>query len=60
VAAAEGARPRDRSRALGQRGAVARLEGHGVLRIDPSPGENDPEKKVGNFVGGEPIPSART
>ena len=53
---ADGARERGRIRALGKRVAVTRPEVNGVLRIDPYPPENDPKKKVCNFLGGELSP----
>jgi hypothetical protein len=51
---ADWASKRDLIRALGQRVDVTRHEGNVVCRIDPYPRANDPEKKVCNFVGGEP------
>jgi len=45
LAAADWASKRDRIRTLVKRVEVARHEVHGVFRIDPYPGDNDPEKK---------------
>jgi site-specific DNA recombinase len=53
---ADWASQRDLIRALGKRVEVTRHEVHVVLRIDPYPSDNDPEKKVCNFVGGETTP----
>ena len=53
---ADWASTRDLIRALGKRVEVARNEVNIVFRIDPYPGDNDPEKKVCNFVGGESTP----
>ena len=53
---ADGASQRDLIRALVKRGEVAQNDVNIVFRIDPYPGDNDPEKKVGNFVGGEVSP----
>jgi hypothetical protein len=50
--AADWASKRDLIRALLKRVEVARDAVNIVLRIDPYPGDADPEKKVGNFVGG--------
>jgi site-specific DNA recombinase len=54
--AADWASKRDLIRALLKRVEVARDAVNIVLRIDPYPGDADPEKKVGNFVGGVAIP----
>src|SRR5262249_3081583 len=53
---ADWASKRDLIRALVKRVEVARNEVNVVFRIDPYPGDNDPEKKVCNFVGGEAAP----
>jgi site-specific DNA recombinase len=50
--AADWVSKRDLSRALVKRGEVAQNDVNIVFRIDPYPGDADPEKKVGNFVGG--------
>ena len=47
---------RELIRALVKRVEVARDDVNIVFRIDPYPGDADPEKKVGNFVGGEITP----
>jgi len=47
---------RDLIRALVKRVEVARDDVNIVFRIDPYPGDPDPEKKVCNFVGGVLIP----
>jgi Reverse transcriptase (RNA-dependent DNA polymerase)/Recombinase zinc beta ribbon domain len=54
--AADWASKRDLIRALVKRVEVARHEVNVVFRIDPYPSDNDPEKKVCNFVGGESSP----
>jgi site-specific DNA recombinase len=51
--AADWASQRDLIRALVKRVEVARNDVNIVFRIDPYQGDNDPEKKVCNFVGGE-------
>src|SRR5262244_740340 len=56
LAAADWASKRDLIRALVKRVEVARNEVNVVFRIDPYPSDNNPEKKVCNFVGGEPSP----
>jgi site-specific DNA recombinase len=53
--AADWASKRDLIRALVKRVEVARDDVNIVFRIDPYPGDNDPEKKVCNFVEGEYI-----
>src|SRR5262244_1353219 len=53
---ADWASKRDLIRALVKRDEVARHEVNVVFRIDPYPGDADPEKKVCNFVGGEVSP----
>ena len=57
---ADGARKRDRIRALGKRVAVTRPEVNGVLRIDPYPRENDPEKKSLQLWRGRAVSPAGT
>src|SRR5882672_2881366 len=47
---------RDLIRTLVRRVEVARDQVNIVFRVDPHPEESDPEKKVGNFVGGVRIP----
>ena len=54
--AADWASQRDLIRALVKRVEVARNEVNVVFRIAPYPSDNDPEKKVCNFVGGEISP----
>ena len=56
LAATDWASQRDLIRALVKRVEVARNEVNVVFRIDPYPSDNDPEKKVCNFVGGETTP----
>src|SRR5262249_48325523 len=51
LAATDWASKRDLIRALVKRVEVARNEVNVVFRIDPYPGDGDPEKKVCNFVG---------
>jgi hypothetical protein len=58
--AADWASKRDLIRALVKRVEVAQNDVNIVFRIDPYPGDNDPEKKVGNFVGGEATPPCGT
>jgi site-specific DNA recombinase len=53
---ADWASQRDLIRALVKRVEVAPNEVNIVFRIDPYPSDNDPEKKVCNFVGGERMP----
>jgi site-specific DNA recombinase len=53
LAATDWASKRDLIRALVKRVEVARDDVNVVFRIDPYPGDSDPEKKVCNFVGGE-------
>jgi site-specific DNA recombinase len=53
---ADWASKRDLIRALVKRVEVTRHEVNVVFRIDPYPSDNDPEKKVCNFVGGEISP----
>jgi hypothetical protein len=61
LAATDWASKRDLIRALVKRVEVARNEVNVVFRIDPYPGDGDPEKKVCNFVGGESgVGTART
>src|SRR5215468_10957839 len=50
--AADWTSQRDLIRALVKRVEVAQGNVNIVFRIDPYQGDNDPEKKVGNFVGG--------
>src|SRR5262252_8539612 len=54
--AADWASQRDLIRALVKRVEVARNDVNIVFRIDPYQGDNDPEKKVCNFVGGVVAP----
>ena len=51
-AAVDWVRKRDLIRALVKRVEVTRDDVNIVFRVDPYAGESDPEKKVGNFVGG--------
>ena len=53
---ADWASKRDLIRALVKRVEVTRNEVNVVFRIDPYPSDNNPEKKVCNFVGGESSP----
>src|SRR5215475_4835608 len=53
---ADWASQRDLIRALVKRVEVARNEVNVVFRIDPYPGDGDPEKKVCNFVGSVATP----
>ena len=57
---ADGARKRDRIRALVKRVTVTRPEVNGVLRIDPYPRENDPEKKSWQLWRGRAVSPAGT
>src|SRR5437879_10959881 len=52
LAEADWTSKRDLIRALVKRVEVARDDVNIVFRIDPYPGDSDPEKKVCNFVGG--------
>ena len=52
LAEADWGRKRDFIRALVKRVEVARDDVNIVFRIDLYSGDADPEKKVGNFVGG--------